>query len=218
MALRTASTMRVHPGESPQIMLRIGDDRDIQVAQFEIEREDVLKFKPLYEALHDQLYELGFTHPHSNDDKFEDLYWERWTPAGAKEQHIWWRMRKDINPYIRYFIELNYQTLNATKTEVPYKNKKATVEKIDLILRLRAFLQWDIEDRFENSVAGRLKKLFFNRLYVDEIEQHKIDLLQLVEKIRGLIKGFVEQTHETPVDPNFQPVMGYKEPIGSRPQ
>ncbi len=206
MALRTAKSNG---------MLRIGDPRDIQVASFEIEREDNLKFKPIYEALHDFLYELGFKHPHSKDDKFEDLYWERWVPSGAKEQHIWWRMRRDINPYIRYFIELNYQTLNVTKNEVAYKNKKVNLEKNDLILRLRAFVQWDVEDRFE-TLGGKIKKVFFHRVYMDELEQHKVELQRTVQRIQGLIKGFAEQSHDLPVEPNFQPAMGYKDPIGNR--
>lgn len=207
MALRTGVTNG---------MRRVGDDRDITVASFEIEREDILKFKPLYEALHDLLLELGFTHPHSDDDKYEDLYWERWVPSGAKEQHIWWRMKKDINPYIRYYIELNYQTLNITKTEIAYKNKKMALEKNDLILRLTAILQWDINNRFENSVGGKMKKMFFNKVYRDEMEQHKIELQKVVNRIQGLIKGFVEQTHDTDSAPDFQPIMGYKDPIGTR--
>ncbi len=198
-------------------MLRVGDVRDIEVARFELEREDVMKFKPLYEALHDYLFENGFVHPLTEDDKYEDLYWERWTPSGAKEQHIWWRFIKKTNsPYVRYFIELNFQSLNVTKAEVAYKGRKVGAEKNDLIFRGRAFLQWDIDNKLQNSIFEAIKKVFFNRLYVEEIDQHKVELSLIAGRLQTMIKGYFEQTHDVAPAPNFQPVMGYKEPIGTR--
>jgi len=209
--------MAQHRTAASNGMLRIGDDRDIQVGQFELEREDVLKFKPLYEALHDYLWENGFVHPHTGDDKYEDLYWERWTPSGAKEQHIWWRfIQKTNSKYIRYFIELNFQTLNVTKAEVSYKGRKVGAEKNDLIIRVRSFLQWDIDDTFQKSLSEQIRKFFFNRLYVEEIDRHKAELALVTGRLHTLIKGYFEQTHDVAPAPNFQPVMGYKEPIGTR--
>jgi hypothetical protein len=192
-------------------MLRIGDSRDIEVLKFELEKEDVMKFKPLYEAMHMFLIEEGFSHPFTGDEKVEDLYWERWTPSGAKEQHIWWRVKKDINDYIRYFIKIDFQTLNVNKAEVAYKNKKVNAEKIDCIVRVTCYLQWDIKDKFKKSIAWQVRKAFFNRMYNEEIEARKLDLQGLGLKFQRLIKQYFEMTSEGEVPVVFQPPMGYKD-------
>ena len=154
--------------------------------------------------------EEGFSHPLSDDDKIEDLYWERWTPSGAKEQHMWWRVKKDVNNYIRHFITINFQTLNVTKSEVAYKNKKVNAEKTDLIIRISCVLQWDINNKFESGL-GRFKKVFFNRIYNQELDQRKIDLHNFGLKLQRLIKNYFEMASDEEAPVIFFPPMGYKE-------
>src|SRR4051812_24617654 len=85
-------------------MLRLGDPRDQLIMSFELEKEDVMKFKPLYEGLYMFFtQEEGWKHPLSDDDKIEDLYMENWPPNGTKEQRLWWRLYKNVNQFIRYF-------------------------------------------------------------------------------------------------------------------
>lgn len=192
-------------------MRRIGDERDILVIELELEKEDVMKFKPVYEALHQFLGEEGFSHPQTGDDKIEDLYWERWNQSGAKEQHIWWRVHKNINKYIRYFVTIDWQTLNVTKAEVAYKNKKVSAEKIDCIVRIKCYLQWDYEDRFKESIGWKMKKVFFNKIYEEELKKHRKELERFALKAQRLVKSYFEMAGgEYPV--MFQPAMGYKEP------
>jgi hypothetical protein len=191
-------------------MLRFGDSRDMQFVGWELEKEDVMKLKPIYEALYMFLRDEGFEHPFGGEP--EDLYWERWVPSGAKEQHIWWRVRKDINRYIRYFMHIDFQTLNVTKAEVAWKNKKVSGEKIDLIIRVKIWLQWDVENLFQDSFAWQFKKMFFNRMYVQEQEQHRLNILQLSGRIQRLIRHYFEMAADDEHLPIMQPVMGYKEP------
>ncbi len=189
---------------------RFGDPRDIEVSSFEIEKEDVMKFKPLYEALYLFLQEEKYKHPVFGEP--EELYWERWTPTGAKEQHFWWRLSKDsAKPYIRYLLVLNMQTLNVTKEEVAYKNKKVKGEKTDLIIRGTVFVQWDIKDEFRNSWAWRFRQMFFNNLYKDEIEFHKNEARAFSLKLQRLFKQYLEMTADSEIPQLFQPPLGYKE-------
>lgn len=204
------------PGPAPKApgMRRMGDPRDYLVTEFELEKEDVMKLKPIYEALHQFLAEEGFTHPHTKNMEIEDLFWERWVPSGAKEQHIWWRVFKnpDQSKYIRYFIEINWQTLNVTKAEVAYKNKKVSAERTDCIIRFKLILQWDYDDLFEKSIGGKMKKMFFSKIYAEEVQKHKEEMLRLGNKLSRLVKYYFEMAggEEQPVI--FQPPMGYKEP------
>jgi hypothetical protein len=193
-------------------MRRIGDARDISVIELELEKEDVLKLKPIYEAFHTFLIEEGYEHPVGGDEKIEDLYWERWVPSGAKEQHIWWRVKKDINKYIRYYIQIDWQTLNATKAEVAYKGKKVSgLEKTDVIVRIKCFLQWDMNNLFKDSMVWKFKKAFFNKLYNEEIKKHKQDLERFALKMSDFLKTYFEMTGAD-YPTTFHPKMGYKEP------
>jgi hypothetical protein len=195
-------------------MRRIDDPRDVQIFSFELEKEDVMRFKPIYEAMHQFLMEEGYGHPQSPEvpDMVEDLYWERWILSGAKEQHIWWRVKKDVSKYVRFFLIVNIQTLNVTKAEVAYKGKKVSGEKIDLIIRVWGYLQWDRDDRFQNSIAERFKKTFFTKIYQKEYDQKKDDFLRFAGKFNRLIKGYFEMVSEGATPVIFQPPMGYKEP------
>jgi hypothetical protein len=190
---------------------RFNDSRDMEIMSFELEKEDVMKLKPIYEALHQFLTEEGYGHAIDGGDKVEDLYWERWTPTGAKEQHIWWRLKKDVNPYIRYFIQLNFQSLNVTKAEVAYKNKKMNLEKMDLIIRGALILQWDVDDKFKDSILWKMRKVFFHKLYEEEIQQKKDDFAQFGLRLQRLIKGYFEMATDAQHPKIFQPPMGYKE-------
>jgi hypothetical protein len=186
-------------------------ERDILVVKFELEREDIMKFKPLYEATYTWLQDEGFAHPNTKDDKIEEMYWERWTPSGAKEQHIWWRADKNPNQYVRYFLMINWQTLNVTKAEVAYKNKKVNAEKIDLIIRVEFWLQWDYKDLFKNSLAWQFRKIFFNKLYAQELEDHKNQLRETATKLHRLMRTYFEMTMEGDYPVQLFPPMGYKD-------
>lgn len=190
---------------------RMGDPRDIKVLDYELEKEDVLKLKPIYEAFHTFLIEEGYEHPVGNDEKIEDLYWERWVPSGAKEQHIWWRVKKDINDYVRYYFQIDWQTLNATKAEVAYKGRKVGgLEKTDVIIRVKAYLQWDYKDKFQKSMVWKFKKAFFNKMYNEEIKKHKQEIERFAERMSKFLKTYFEMsTGDYPT--TFYPVMGYKE-------
>lgn len=191
---------------------RIGDERDIQILKYEVEKEGILKFKPIYTAIHTFMTENGYTHPQTGSDKPEDLYWERWVPQGHKEQHVWWRLKKDVNPYIRYFFEINFQTLLAKPSEVAYKGKKVSAEFIDMNVKVEAVLQVDINDTFENSFVGKMKKTFFHKVYKDEVNQHKTDLYNFAMNLQRLVKHMFEMQSDKNAPVNFEPVLGYKEP------
>jgi|GEM_PF-6210474 len=193
-------------------MLRIGDKRDILVREFELEEDDLVKFKPMYESAFFFFTEEGFRHPQDGTDKIEDFYWERWTPTGAKEQHVWWRMYKDITPVIRWFVIVNFQTLNMTKKETQWKGKKIDGEKTDVVIRVKCYIQFDINDTLKNSVVWKIRRTFFNKIYYNEMEQAKENLKKFSVKIERFFKQYLEMIpdQEAPVD--FWAPRGYKEP------
>lgn len=203
----------VIPEQDGSGYLRLGKNRDLDIKVFEgeIERESLLKFKPIYEAMFLFLTENGFEHPLARNDQIEDFYWERWTQSGAKEQHIWWRVKKDVQPYIRYFYQIDWQTLNVTKSEGAYKGKKISGEKIDLIIRIKAWVQFDYEGKFDNSIIWQFKKAFFGKMYKKELDHHKLALYDFTQDMIRMLKSIMEMTHDEGYRAQFEPKMGYKE-------
>jgi hypothetical protein len=189
--LRTATTM--WPGKT---IRRFGDPRDIKVNEWLLENETIQILKPTYRAVHDFLRERGWAHPLSGDEVCEDLYWERWNHVGQKEQWIWWRWKLDINDYIRYLVVLDWQTLYVTEAETVYKGKKVKAESINLKLYAKFYLQFDIFDRFKNSIGWKLKKMFFNRMYIQEINQQKEEIMDFSLKLKLLTKGLMTLERE----------------------
>lgn len=192
-------------------MLRVGDKRDIKVFDGEVEKESVMKLKPIYEALHEFLMEEGYAHPQSGDDIFEDLYWERHVPQGFKEQHIWWRATKDINKMIRYFVQLDYQTILVEPAEVAYKGKKKKLEKVDLIIRIKCYVQFDPEDILNKSMWGSFKRMFFNKLYHQEVLYHQGEMKEFAMRLQRLCKGFMEMQTDKEHPRIFHKPLGYKD-------
>ncbi|MBR9700466.1 hypothetical protein GOV11_01210 [Candidatus Woesearchaeota archaeon] len=193
-------------------MRRMGDERDIVVVGYEVEKEGIIKFKPVYEAIWTFMKEKGYSHPITGSENIEDLYWERWMPAGHKEQHIWWRFRKDINKYIGYFVQINWQTLLVSPREVAHKGKKVNAEFIDCIVRFEFILQFDRHDLFKRSLGWKMKRLFFHKIYKDELNKHKQELYDFAMELQRLLKHLFEMQSDIPAPTNFMPPMGYKEP------
>jgi hypothetical protein len=199
-------------------MLRVGDERDLLVSKFELEKEDVMKFKGLYEAVALFLQEEGYGHAKTTslagpgDINWEDLFWERWSPSGAKEQNAWWRVAKyDSNPYIRYFVSISFQMLNVTKAEVAYKNKKVNAERPDLIIRCECWMQWDYDDKFKNSMFGSFTKQFRKYFYHEEWEQKRKDFERFSWRMQRLMRTFLEMAVDQEAPVGLFPPLGYKE-------
>ncbi len=172
---------------------RIGDDRDILVTEWVLENETIQVFKPMYRAVHDYFIENGWVYPTTGDEKYEDLYWHRIRPNGDKEQWIWWRLVQDKNEFIRWLILFDFQTLFVKPREKLYKGKKVggIVEMNNLKMFAKFYLQFDIHDRFKKSPVWKFKRVFFNRIYKQEIEQHKEELLDFAQKLNHVCKSLM---------------------------
>lgn len=194
--------------------LRPGDDRDIFVCKFEIEKVHYVKVKDFYTALHDDLRDAGWVDPVTKDDKFEGLYWERVLGDGKKEHNIWWRMVKTPphgSDYVRFALKVDIQTLMVSDTEIPYKGKKKKTQMADLICRMWFWVQWDYKNKFQKSIVKGLQKTFRRQLYKDEMEQHKLDLYNMAQKLRTWCKDYLDMEELGERPRLFQPERGYQD-------
>ncbi|MBN1792254.1 hypothetical protein JW826_01060 [Candidatus Woesearchaeota archaeon] len=183
-------------GDFP-VRLRPGNERDILACEFEIEHEDVLHLKNMYKRIYDWLVDEGYTAADGPDQIYETLYWERTKPTGAQEHHIWWRafLTPRDNRYYRYFLKIDYQTLNSKKMEVMRHGQKFGTNKVDLILRIQAWLQLDYNDEWQKSfILSRFDKWFRTRFYLDNIYKYKKDLYKDTYRLHTMIKQYLKLT------------------------
>jgi len=139
----------------PEAKLRLKDKekRDIKVAQFEIEHDDVFHLKNLYKRVYDWLLDEGWIAADGGDENVETMYWQRSAQSGLDEHQIWWRVFKipENNSYYRYYIKIDFQTLYMKKIEVMHQGQKMGTNKGDVIIRVSAYLQLDYKNEWEDS-------------------------------------------------------------------
>jgi hypothetical protein len=176
-----------------------GKDKEILVADFEIEYEDVFHLKNLYKRMYEFLVDEGWLAADSADGDaiYETLYWERQKPNESQEHHIWWRAYRlpEGSPYIAYFLKIDYQTLNMKKLEIMHKGQKFGTNKGDVILRVRSYLLLDYNNQFEkkkSSILGYLDPWFRKRMYLGEIKMFKKDCYAATYRFHTMIKQYLQ--------------------------
>ena len=178
--------------------LRPGNPNDLPVAKFEIENEDVFHLKNLYKRIYEWLDDEGFVSVDVGDDKIERFYLDRTLLNGNKEHHIWWRtvMEPRDNKYYRYFLKVNYQTLNVKKMEIMHKGQKFGTNTGDVIIRVESWLQMDYPNETEswdkNSFLKIFKTWFNKRVYKEKIDTYKTDLYRTTYRLHTAIKQYLQ--------------------------
>jgi hypothetical protein len=171
------------------------EELDIPACKFEIEYEDVFHLKNLYKRIYEWLVDEGWKAADGNDENYESLYWERIKQNETQEHHIWWRAYRipEDNSYYRYFLKIDFQTLNMKKIEVMHRGQKFGTHRGDVIIRVQAYLQLDYNGTWEKG--GLMKSLhpwFRNRIYFKEREDYKRDLYRIAYRLHTMIKQYLQ--------------------------
>jgi len=175
---------------------------DIQVASLHVESEDTFHMKNLYKLIHDFLDEEGFTdiygdrHPEANPEIF---YLERLNASsGTREHRIRWRyikMPKYGGEYYRYFLKVDFLTINMKSIEVMHQGYKMKTDRGDAVINIEAWLQLDYNNEWEKAPiikAPWIRRLFRNRIYKAQVEAYKIDLYKIAYRLQNTIKQYLK--------------------------
>jgi hypothetical protein len=188
------------------------DKETMQIAEFELEKEDVFHLKNLYKLIYEWFMMHGFTSlDASKDDKIEKLYWQRILPNGNSEHHIWWRTEKipNKNNYYKYVIKFDFQTLNMGKTDIVSRGQKIGTNKGDVILRCRAYLVLDYNRWWRNhSILKLFYGLWKRYVFRDRIEHLKTDLWVTTYKLEDVIKQYLNMKTPHEMQKPFHPELG----------
>jgi hypothetical protein len=174
--------------------------RDIKVASITVQNEDTFHLKNMYKLIHDWLDEEGFKDIYGSrgeDAVPEIFYFERTMPNGGKEHRIRWRciMNPKNSAYYRYFLKIDFLTINMRSIEVMHQGYKMKTDRGDMSIKIEAWLQLDYNDEWkDNSFLKRkfIQNLFRNRIYKEQVESHKVDLYKITYRLQNMIKQYLK--------------------------
>ncbi|HIH31688.1 TPA: hypothetical protein HA235_03190 [Candidatus Woesearchaeota archaeon] len=192
------------------------NDHNILVAKYEIENEETFHMKNLYKLIHDWLLEEGFKDIFEDTENPEIFYLEKIYGTGNKEHRIWWRVIKTPfrSQYYRYYLRINFLTLNMKSIEVMHQGHKMKTDRGDCIINIEAFLQLDYNRRWRGNdpkkrpFLMRFDRLFRNRIYKAQIEAYKIDLYKTAYRLQNIIKQYLKLKTLYEMPKPFQPEKG----------
>lgn len=170
-------------------------EHSILVAKIEIENEETFHLKNLYKLIHDWLSEESFVDIYGEDVNPEIFYFEKILGSGAKEHRILWRCYKipAKSQYYRYFLKINFLTINMKSIEVMHQGHKMKTDRGDLIINIEAYLQLDYNERWrKNPLLKNFDRLFRNRIYKAQIESYKTDLYKMTYRLQNIIKQYLK--------------------------
>jgi hypothetical protein len=193
-----------------------GDDYNILVSYYEIENEETFHMKNLYKLIHDWLEEEGFRDIYGDTVNPEIFYLERMLGTGAKEHRIWWRCLKtpQKSGYYRYFLKINFMTLNMKSIEVMHQGHKMKTDRGDCVIRIWSYLQLDYDRKWRGDakeLTGYKRffdKLFRNRIYKAQIEAYKVDFYKTAYRLQSVIKQYLKLKTLYEMPRPFQPERG----------
>ncbi len=187
-----------------------GDNYNILASYIEIENEETFHMKNLYKMIHDWLDEEGFKSIYE-DTNPEIFYLERMLGTGTKEHRIWWRclMSPRGSKYYRYFLKIDFMTLNMKSIEVMHQGHKMKTDRGDVIIKIWAYIQLDYKKEWrKNSFLMKFDKWFRERIYKAQIEAYKIDLYKTTYRLQNIIKQYLKLKTVYEVPKPFHPEKG----------
>ena len=175
--------------------LRPGDERDVFAAKWELEFEDVAHFKEFYRMTHEFLIENDWSDPEGGEN-FEYFYFERTYPGGGPKEHrAWWRVHYVPNQsqYVRYFMKLDYRTLNMRQVEVVVDGKKYKTWKGGVTIYCDAYVQLDYQNKWKNHwFLKNFDRFFRKRIYKQYWEGHKRECYKKCYELNREMKKFFQ--------------------------
>ncbi len=178
----------------------------IKAHSFEIEMEYITHLKDLYRRLHYWMENEGFS-DFNGMSNYETLYWQRDTPQGTQEHHIWWRayknpgMEGNEQTQFRWFFKINMRTQNTSRQEIMHKGRKWKMYQTNFVINFDSYLINEYADGFKKTTF--LKTLLSRWkawAYKDRTMYFRDQLINKSMEFQNIVKEFLElqQDREQP--------------------
>lgn len=191
----------------PELAFDPTSDLTREVMSFEVEYEDVFQLQNLYEHGLEWIRQNEFSSTDVGDDEVETLYHHKVSEEGSVEHRIWWRAtRSPENPYFKYFLKVDFRTINLSTVQLQRDGEQVKANKGDVIIRVSSYLLLDAERNWEGSTFGQwFHDYFRTRMYRERINQEHRRLWELTKDFQSEIKDFLELKHPQPKQDQFHP-------------
>ena len=158
-----------------------------------VKYEDVFNMKELYKATRDWLIANEYTTA-KGSEKMEKFYLEKHTPNGARELWIWWRNARSPHEskYFKYHMNVDYHVLNMKDVEIMHQGQKLKANKGEVEVIINCWLETEAEFEVKKSIFAFIAERFNKRIYKKQIEEHKRDIKEDLDKLQNFIKQFLE--------------------------
>jgi len=174
-----------------------------------VKYEDVFDMKALYKAIRDWLISNEYVTAKSSE-KMEKFYLEKISPSGTKEIWVWWRTSRfpHGSKYFKYYMNVDFHVLGMKDVEIMHQGQKLKANKGEVEVLINCYLETEAEFEIKKTFLGFLSEIFKKRVYKKQIEQHKDELKEDLDKLQNFIKQFLELKSFLPKSEMFYPSRG----------
>ncbi len=183
-----------------------------------VKYKDVFDLKGFYEALHEWLLENGWKDQQTNLDYWENYYGERIAQGGMREIWIQWRPWKASSEdmMLEYYLDFDWHCIAITNTEIVRDGKKIKLNKGEVELKIRAYIEKTYEKKLNPSKEDLAKmgflerlispfirpfiKLFNKKIYDNELELREKELYQETYAMQNYIKQWFKMKRYLPYE------------------
>ncbi len=174
-----------------------------QFSPIRIKYKDIFDMKGFYESLREWLKEHEWKDPEEKLDHWETYYGERIDRSGAKEIWVQWRPEKPAPKaqYLHYYVDIDFHCLALIATEIVKEGRKMKVNKGEVEITIRAFIEEKYKQEFEkNKFLKQIKELFADKMYTYITEQRKKELYQEMYELQNFIKQWFKLKRYLPYE------------------
>ena len=121
----------------------------------------------------------------------ENEYTEK--DSGVKEIQIKWTAKKKINDYFKNQIKIEWHIIAMSDAEIERGGKKQKTNKGDLKIKIKATLESDYENRWENKPFNKfIRAIYDNYIIKSTKDDYEDRLEEIAVKFAGDLKSFLE--------------------------
>lgn len=163
----------------------------IKVATMRVKNQDVFSLQAFYNLVHDWCVEEGWGP--AKDGLFGEKMFKRYDrPDGKKKDYrIHWRLNKEINDYIKFWMDLDYNILFIEPIEMMHNGKKVKTNKCDCDVNIHVRMEYDVGKKFGNHwLLKNFAKIFPKRIYWKQLEEHRIRCYREAYSLQETMKDF----------------------------
>jgi len=168
----------------------------LQASYFRVKYRGVFHIKSYYGNMHEWLkYNEWKGIWEGKDNRHEHYFLERTNLGGDKEFWAWWRVHKPSlgNPYYIYQMFVTFHGVGITGSEVMHKGKKYKVEKGEVEVKIRTWVELDQDEAWsKHKFLTLVHKIFPQRIFLNELEDHKKEAYRQSFQFQGFMKNYLK--------------------------